>query len=161
MGHIRRVTFAKIAHENVVGKMMVILLRLQCVDTLRLRKNSIFTCIFLKENIWISIVIQSNLLLRVQLTIYQHWFIWWLDPEHPTNHYLNQWWSRLRKHICITQPQWESWPITAINRVKYIRLCKLNHADNWGFVRPMSHLKMLLFLQLSSFHQQIMVVLLP
>ena len=28
----------------------------------------------------------------VQLTIFQHWFRWWLGADQGTNHYLNQWW---------------------------------------------------------------------
>ena len=30
---------------------------------------------------------------RVQLTILQHWFRWWLGADQATSHYLNQWWS--------------------------------------------------------------------
>ena len=33
-----------------------------------------------------------NLFLRVQLTIFQHWFRWWLGAVQATSHYLNQWW---------------------------------------------------------------------
>ena len=33
-----------------------------------------------------------NLFLRVQLTIFQHWFRLWLGAVQATNHYLNQWW---------------------------------------------------------------------
>ena len=50
------------------------------VNTLRLRKNgrhfpnNIFICIFLDENVWISIKIHWSLFLGVQLTIFQHWF---------------------------------------------------------------------------------------
>ena len=29
---------------------------------------------------------------RVQLTIFQHWFRWWLVAGQATSHYLNQWW---------------------------------------------------------------------
>ena len=31
-------------------------------------------------------------LLRVLLTIYQHWFCWWLGADQATSHYLNQCW---------------------------------------------------------------------
>ena len=30
--------------------------------------------------------------LRVQLTIFQHWFRWWLGADQATSYYLNQWW---------------------------------------------------------------------
>ena len=33
-----------------------------------------------------------SLFLRVQLTIFQHWFRWWLGADQATSHYLNQWW---------------------------------------------------------------------
>ena len=32
-----------------------------------------------------------SLSLRVQLTIFQHWFRWWLAAVKATSHYLNQW----------------------------------------------------------------------
>ena len=34
-----------------------------------------------------------SLLLWFQLTIFQHWFRWWLGADQATSHYLNQWWS--------------------------------------------------------------------
>ena len=37
-----------------------------------------------------------NLFLRVQLTIFQHWFRWWLGADQATSHYLNQWWLGCR-----------------------------------------------------------------
>ena len=33
-----------------------------------------------------------TLFLRVQLTIFQHWFRWWLGTSQVPSHYLNQWW---------------------------------------------------------------------
>ena len=33
-----------------------------------------------------------SLFLRVQLTIFQHWFRKWLGAVQTTSHYLNQWW---------------------------------------------------------------------
>ena len=33
-----------------------------------------------------------SILLRVQLTIFQHWFRLWLGTNQATSHYLNQWW---------------------------------------------------------------------
>ena len=35
---------------------------------------------------------QWSLFPRVQLTIFKHWFRWWLDADQATSHYLNQWW---------------------------------------------------------------------
>ena len=33
-----------------------------------------------------------SLFLRFQLTIFQHWFRYWLGAVQATSHYLNQWW---------------------------------------------------------------------
>ena len=33
-----------------------------------------------------------SLFLRFELTIFQHWFRWWLGANQATSHYLNQWW---------------------------------------------------------------------
>ena len=33
-----------------------------------------------------------SLFLRFELTIFQHWFRWWLDAGQATSHYLSQWW---------------------------------------------------------------------
>ena len=43
--------------------------------------------------------------LKVWLTIWQHWFRWWLGAKYAKSHYLNQWYSRLLTHICVTRPQ--------------------------------------------------------
>ena len=60
---------------------------------------------------------QWNLFLGVQLTIFQHWFRWWLGSVQATNHYLNQrWLVSLTTHICVTRPQRVNslWPSDAI-----------------------------------------------
>ena len=38
-----------------------------------------------------------SLFLRVQLTIFQHWFRYWLGAVQATSHYLNQWWLIYRR----------------------------------------------------------------
>ena len=38
-----------------------------------------------------------NLFLRVQLTIFQHWFRYWLGAVQATSHYLNQCWLEYRR----------------------------------------------------------------
>ena len=38
-----------------------------------------------------------SLFLRVQLTIFQHWFRLWLGADQATSHYLNQWWLDYRR----------------------------------------------------------------
>ena len=48
-----------------------------------------------------------SLFLRFKLTIFQHWFRWWLGAGQATSHYLNQWMMvSLLTHICVTRPQW-------------------------------------------------------
>ena len=37
-----------------------------------------------------------SLFIRVQLTIFQHWFRWWLGADQAPSHYLNQWWLDYR-----------------------------------------------------------------
>ena len=38
-----------------------------------------------------------SLFVRVQLTIFQHWFRQWLGADQVTRHYLNQWWLDYRR----------------------------------------------------------------
>ena len=38
-----------------------------------------------------------SLLLRVQLTIFQHWFWYWLGANQATTHYLNQLWLNYQR----------------------------------------------------------------
>ena len=38
-----------------------------------------------------------SLFLRFQLTIFQHWFRYWLGAVQATSHYLNQWWLDYRR----------------------------------------------------------------
>ena len=62
-----------------------------------------------------------NLFPGVQLTIFQHWFRWWLGADKATSHYLNQRWYSLLTHICVTRPQWvkSSGSIDATGHHKY------------------------------------------
>ena len=47
-----------------------------------------------------------SLLLKVQLTISQHWFRNWLGAKQATSHYLNQCWPSSLMHICGTRGSW-------------------------------------------------------
>ena len=38
-----------------------------------------------------------SLFLRFELTIFKHWFRWWLGAGQATSHYLNQWWLVYRR----------------------------------------------------------------
>ena len=47
--------------------------------------------------------LQGSLFLRVKLTIFQHWFRWWLGANQATRHYLHQWWlDYWRIHIYVS-----------------------------------------------------------
>ena len=46
-----------------------------------------------------------TMFLKVQLTIFQHWFRQLLGAEQATSHYLNQCWPSSTMHICVTRPQ--------------------------------------------------------
>ena len=68
------------------------------INTLRPRQNGrhfpddIFKCIFLKKMYEFRLRFHWSLLLRVQLTIFQHWFRQWLGADQATSHCLHQWW---------------------------------------------------------------------
>ena len=88
---------------GITGPLWLLVTGLVCCHTIRQiprntlgpRQNirrfpdDIFKCIFLNENVWISINISF---LRVQSTIFHHWFRLWLGAVQATSHYLNQWW---------------------------------------------------------------------
>ena len=67
------------------------------INTLRPRQNGrhfpddIFKCIFVNENIWISINITLKFVPKFQLTLFQYWFRQWLGADQATSHCLNQW----------------------------------------------------------------------
>ena len=73
------------------------------INTLRPRQNGRhfaddnFKCLFLNENVWNSIKISLKFVRKVQLTIFQHWFRWWLGADQATSHYLNQLWLDYRR----------------------------------------------------------------
>ena len=98
--------------ENEVCETTAILSQPQCVNTLRLRKNcchlpeDILKCIFLNENIWISLNISlkfvpkdwiNNILALVQMMAWRR-----LDDKPLSDPMI----FCLLTHICITRPQW-------------------------------------------------------
>ena len=57
---------------------------------------------FSKAYSWIKmfgfrLTFHLSLLPRVQLTIFLHWFRYWLGAVKATSHYLNQWWLAYRR----------------------------------------------------------------
>ena len=47
-----------------------------------------------------------SLFLSVKLTIFQHWFRWWLGAKQVTSHYVNQWWLvywRIYASLCLNE----------------------------------------------------------
>ena len=74
----------------------------QWVNTLRPRQNSaISQTTFSSAFSWMKILefrlkFHWRLFLRVELTIFQHWFRWWLGAVQATSYYLNRWWLAYR-----------------------------------------------------------------
>ena len=104
------------------------------INTLRPTQNghhfpdNIFKCIFLNENVWFH----GSFFLWFQLTIFQHWFRYWLGANQATSHYLSQWWLTYRRifaSLGLNAPLSNlSWPYTNLS-VNYdigIENAKLN-----------------------------------
>ena len=72
--------------------------KLHLLNTLRPRQNGcrfaddIFECIFLNENVWISLNISLKYILKVPFNNIPTLVQIWLGADQATNHYLNQWW---------------------------------------------------------------------
>ena len=77
-----------------------------CLTTLRTLRpgqngrhftDAILKCIFVTENVWISIKISLKFVpIRVHLIIFQLWF---RPSDEATSHYLNQYWYSLLTHM--------------------------------------------------------------
>ena len=77
------------------------------LDKMAAISQTIFSrCIFVNEKFCILIEISVKVFLRVQLTITQHWFRWWLGTDQVTCHYLNKCWPSSLMHICSTRGRW-------------------------------------------------------
>ena len=67
-------------------------------------KNFVFWCEF-----------HWSLFLRVQLTINQHWFGWWLGTKQAASYHLNQCLSSSLMHICNTRgDELNLWPVEKV-----------------------------------------------
>ena len=66
-----------------------------------------------------------SVFVRVQLTIFQHWFRWWVSADQVTSHFLNLWWLNYWC-ICVTRPQW----------VKHWYRASITSSDDVGFLFP-------------------------
>ena len=91
---------------------MVLILHQEHFNTLRLKQNcrhfadDIFKCSWMKMYEF-RLRFHWNLFLRLELTISQHWFRWWLGANQATSHYLSEpIMVGLLTHICVTRPQW-------------------------------------------------------
>ena len=51
--------------------------------------DDIFKYVFMNEKVLFRFEFHWSLFTRVQLTIFQHWFRWWLGSDQATSHYLN------------------------------------------------------------------------
>ena len=55
--------------------------------------DAILKCIFLMKMFEFRLKFHwGGLFLRFQLTLFQHWYRYWLGAVKATSHYLNQWW---------------------------------------------------------------------
>ena len=73
------------------------------INTLRPRQNARHSqTTFSSTFSWMKMFefrlkVHWSLFLRVELTIFQHWFGLWLGAVQATSHYLNQWWFDYRR----------------------------------------------------------------
>ena len=80
-------------------------------NTLRPRQNGrhfpddIFNCIFLNENIRISLAISLKFVPRRLIKNIPALVQIWLGDIQATSHYLKQWWLVYWSHICVTRPK--------------------------------------------------------
>ena len=63
---------------------------------------SLLTHICVTQPQWVN----QSLFLKVQFTISQHLFRWWLGTRQATSHKLNQCWPRSMMSYSINRPQW-------------------------------------------------------
>ena len=90
------------------------------VKTLSPRQNErhfaddIFKCIFLNENIWISIKISLKFIPKCPINNIPALVSIMAWRRQATSHYLNQWWSSQLTHICVTRPQWVKPPLKLV-----------------------------------------------
>ena len=75
---------------------------------------------FFNKKIWILIKISLKIFPTVKLKIFRYWFGKWNGTDQPPSHCLNQWWSSLLKHICVTRPQW----VNSLEPNRAIRHCR-------------------------------------
>ena len=69
-----------------------------------------------------------NLFIRVQLTIFQHWFRQWLGTVQATSHYLNQWWLVYRRiYASLGLNELKIFGVFLITRTPQYLHCKLQH----------------------------------
>ena len=111
--HIPVKSYAKFIifiQENVIGnvvcEMAAILSQPQCVHMLTHwcwdKMDAISQTTFRSTFSWmkmfeIRLKFHWSLFLRVQLTIFQHWFRKWLGAVQVTTHFRNQWWLDYRR----------------------------------------------------------------
>ena len=79
-----------------------------------------------------------SLFLRVQFTIGQHWFMWWLGTRSVPSHHLNQWWPSSMTHICISRPHWVNF-FFSVNTMQHTSTsCRSGLCTLWCGVSPMA-----------------------
>ena len=84
------------------------------VNTLRPRQDGHHFATFSSAFSWMKtfdfgLKFHWSLLLSTYLTIFQHWFRWWLGTVQGTSHYLNQWWLvywRIYASLSLNELNW-------------------------------------------------------
>ena len=76
----------------------------------KIAKIAISQTTFLNAFSWIKmhkfrLGLYRNLIIRFELTIFQHWFRWWFGTDQATGHYLDQW-LFVYGRIWVARPQW-------------------------------------------------------
>ena len=76
-----------------------------------------------------------SLFIRVQLTISQHWFRWWLGADQATSHYLNQWWLDYRRiYASLGLNELTSWMSTNIQQRTMVVITYPCHNYSWSLL---------------------------
>ena len=83
------------------------------------------------------LIFHRSLFLRVQLTIFQHWFSYWIGAAQAASHYLNQrrlGYGRIYASICLNELSWSPDFSISIN-IFWIKLKLLKFLHTWPSIQ--------------------------
>ena len=69
-------------------------------------QTTLLNSLFCTGLVVFTLTFHWNVFSWFQLTIIDLWFRSWLGADQATRHNLDQWWSGLLTHICVSRPQW-------------------------------------------------------